>query len=1059
MQLSLIPNLSPKPPIIILCVCLYAGSAVHKSLPAHGSSKRKSTVTRPAPSQTQKPSSVSQSTSSRRQSRAAAVNGLHSGAVATGPGPEAAASDPVHEAVANGPDAGAAAAAAGPRAGAAAGPRAVANIDPHRDSISQAELQTHHQPARLEASLLAHETMDQQMSNDSVQQLFHGQPYGQAQLPGLLPGHLPLVIPAGHGLPAGHAFQHHPIWNAISSSAGLFLVPSQPTQADVSPQPGPEPQPQQHVIPGTHSQLPNQACNTGRAQSPPEMHNPQLAPQAASLPSVPQQDDQPSSQLPVPSLRLNSSPQLQGQTQRDQLSPQLQAQALSRDQPSPQLFDLWPTSDQPGHGQPSPRVQPSAEESSPAIAPTSAKRVLRRKSKSNVHSVVAPKAPDASKGRTEAEQSGADLPGQVDRQQLSAERQQLSAERQQLSVERQRLSAERQESVGLPIQAPPAQAAKAEQQSLKAKRGMTKTRSVKGNKAQDSANLQPAQELAQRSDSAALSSAQTAGTRRSLRSSSGTAAADSRGAVDAAAARAVSSGPAAPAVLPGSGPVSVSIPMAQLPYAPAAKAQRQSYEAARPQLASLGLTNAASEPNFAPCSSSGPSLSLAQVPKSVPSTEPRAAPGSAPTVTPRAAPSSVPASVPTHTQPKSAASPVPGSGPNANPKSAPSSVPNSAPSPVAGLSDASRAVPASRAAATLQAAAPIVPNGIPKLLLRAASTSAPSPDPASAALRGPPRPAPRQTPKPSPPPAAAHAMNPTKATIVKHHTALMDQFSAVFSKVKNPELKGMMQGIMQNMMQPMQGLAAAAAASDSSQSSEAESESDSDSDSESESTPGPSFPPAASNRPRVLPELHSAREGSDTHTHSTAQHAGKKVLYPLKSRPVPPHSRLPNQAGRSADQLHSPGSSASPLPKQAPAPVASQTAGALAMQTAASVPDQATAAEPEQATAVIAEQTQHALPKQAAAAAAAGLTTGVKQKKQGSLVGASSSGLEATAQLLGGNEEKKRKGSASMHDALLPPGMQLKHLGSDCLRCSHYSSKFSVHRSSCAWLSFLLCAY
>ena len=285
----------------------------------------------------------------------------------------------------------------------------------------------------------------------------------------------------------------------------------------------------------------------------------------------------------------------------------------------------------------------------------------------------------------------------------------------------------------------------------------------------------------------------------------------------------------------------------------------------------------------------------------------------------------------------------------------------------------------------------------------------------------------------------------------------MDQFSAVFSKVKNPELKGMMQGMMQNMMQPMQGLAAAAAASDPSQSSEAES--DSDSDSESESTPGPSFPPAASNTPRVLPELHSAREGSDTHTHSTAQHAAKKVLYPLKSHPVPPHSRLPNQAWKSADQLHLPGSSASPLPKQAPAPVASQTAAALAMQTAASVPDQATAAEPEQATAVIAEQTQHALPKQAAAAAAAGLTIGVKQKKQGSLVGASSLELEATAQLLGGNEEKKRTRSASMPDALLPPGTQLKHLGSDCLRCSHYSSKFSVHRSLCAWLSFLPCAY
>ena len=1007
---------------------------------------------------------LSQSTSNRRQSRATATNGLHSGAVATGPGPEAAASDPVHEAVANGPDAGAAA-ATGPDAGAAAaaGPRAVANLDPQRDETSQAELQIDQQPARLEASLLAHETMDQQMSNDSMQHLFHGQPYGQAQLPGLLPGHLALVIPPGHGFPADGAFQHHPIWNAISSSAGLFIVPSQPTQAAVSPQPGvvlnPSatlvPQPQQHVIPGTHSQLPNQTSHTGRAQSPPEMHNPLLAPQATSVPLVPQQADRPNPQLPIPSLRLHSSPQLQGQTQRDHLSPQLQAQALSQDQPSPQLFDPCPAGDQPGHellSQPSPRVQPSPEESSPAIAPTSTKRVLRHKSKSNAQSVITAKAPDASKGRTEAEQSGADLP--VDGQHLSAEGPHLSAERHELSAERQHLSAERQVSVGLPIQAPPAQAAKAEQQSLKAKRGMMNTR-VKGNKTLDSANLQPAQGLAQRSDSAALSSAQTAGTRRSLRSSSGTAAAESRGAVDAAAARAVSSGLAAPAVLPGSGPVSVSIPMAQLPYAPAAKTQRQTSETARPQIASLGLTNAASSPNCAPSSSSGPSPSLDQVLKSVPSTALRAAPGPAPTVTPRAASRSVPASVPPLTQPKSAASPVPRSGPNVNPKSPPGSVPSSAPSPVAGISDPSRAVSASRTAPNLPAAALILPkagsDAIPKPLLRAASTSAPSPEPASAALRSPPRPSPRQTPKPPPMLAEEYAVKPTKATILKHHTALMDQFSACIGKVTNPELKGM----LHNMMQPAQGSAAAAAASDSSQSSEAESDSDSDL----ESTPGPIFPPAASDTPRVLPVLHSAGKASDTHTHSTSQHAAEQVLYGVRSRPGAPHPRLPNQAWKSADQLHSPGSSAAPLPKQATAPGASQTTAALAMQTAASVPDQATAAEPEQATAVIAEQTKHASPKQAAAVAAAGLTTGAKQKKQGSLVGPSSSGPEATTRFLGGNEEKKRKGSASMHDAVLPPGMQLKHIGPDCLHCSHYSSKFPMHRLLCSCLSFLLCAH
>ncbi len=1088
-QLSLFLNLKPKPQsqFFFKCFCLYAGSAAHKSVPARGSSKRKSTVTRTAPSQTQEPASLSQSTLNRRQSRASAANGLHSGAVAAGPGPEAASSEPVHEAVANGPDAGAAAAtgpdagaaaATGPDAGAAAaaGPRAVSTVDPHRNSISQAELQTDHQPARLEASLLAHETMDQQMSNDSVQQLFHGQPYGQAQLPGLLPGHLPLVIPPGHGLP--DAFQHHPIWNAISNSAGVFLVPGQPAQAAVSPQPGHvlnpsatfAPQPQQHVIPGTDAQLPNQTSHTGSAQSPPAMHNPLLALQSTSFPLVPQQDDQPNSRLPIPSLRLHSIPQLYGQTQRDQLSPQLQAQALSQDQPSPQLQAQDPSRDQPSPqlfdlspagSQPSPRVQPSPKESSPSIAPTSAKRVLRRKSKSNAQSVVTAKAADASTGRTEAEQSGADLPvdGQnlsaegpqlsAERQQLSAERQQLSAERQQLSAGRQQLSAEgpqlsaeRQESVGLPIQAPPAQAARAEQQSLQAKRGLMNTRSVKGNKTQEPANLQPAQGLAQRSDSAALSSAKKAGTRRSLRSSSGTAAAESRGAVDAAAARAVSSGPASPAVLAGSGPVSVSIPMAQLPYTPAAKAQRQTSETARPHTASLGLTNAAILPNFAPSSSLGPSPSLDQIPKSAPSTTPRAAPGPAPTVTPRVAPTSVPASVPSDPQPKSAASPVPSSVPNVNPKSAPGSVPNSAASPFAGTSDPSRAVPASKAAPTLQAAAPILPKAVPKLLPRAASTSAPRPAPASTALRVPPRPAPRQTPKPPPTLAEEYAVHPTKATILNHYTALMGQFSACMGKVKNPELKGM----LQNMMQPPQGSAAAAAASDSSQSSEAESDSDSDSDSDSESTPGPSFPPAAGNTPRVLPVLHSAREGSDTHTHSTAQHAAKKVLYPVRSRPVPPHSRLPNQAWKSADQLHSPGSSASPLPKQAPAPVASQTA---------SVPDQATAAEPDQATAVIAEQTKHALPKQAAATAAAGLTTGAKQKKQGSLVEASSSGPEATAHFSGDNEEKKRKGSASMHDAVLPPGMQLKHLGPDCLRCSHYSSKFPMRRL-CARLSFLL---
>ena len=991
-------------------------------------------MTGPAPSKTREPSALSQSTSTRCHSKANATNGLHSGAVATDPGPEAAGSNPVHEAVADGPDAGAAA-ATGPDAGAAAaGPRAVTNVDPHRDGISQAELQTDQQPARLEASLLAHETMDQQMSNGSVQQLFHGQPYGQAQLPGLLPGHLPLVIPSGHGLPVDAAFQHHPIWNAINSSAGLFLNPSQPTQAAVSPQPGPAHQTQQHVIPGTHSQLLNQTSHAGSAQSPPEMHNPLLAPQSMSVPLVPQQDGQLNSQLPVPSLRLHSSPQLQGQTQRDQLSPQLQAQAVSQDRLSPQLFDLCPAGDQPGHellSQPSPRVQPSPEDSSPAIAPTSAKRVLRRKSKSNAQSVITAKAPDASEGRIEAEQSGADLP--ADGQHVSAEGPQLSAEGHELSAERQQLSAERQVSVGLPIQAPPAQAAKAEQQSLKAKKGMMNSRSIKGNRAQGSANLQPAHALAQRSDSAALSSAEKAGTRRSLRSSSGTPAAEPRGAVDTAAARAVSSGLAAPAVIPGSGPVSVSIPMAQLPYAPAAKAQRHTSEVARPQSTTLGLASAANLPNFAPSSISGLTPSLDQVPKSVP----RVAPSPAPTVTPRVAPGAVPVSVPPGTQPKSGTSPVPSTGPNGNPRSAPASVPNSAASPVAGISDPSRAVSAPRAAPTLQAAGPKLSQAgsgaIPKPLPRAASTSAPSPEPASAALPGRPRPAPRQTPKPPPTLAEEYAVNPTKGTILKHHTAIMDQFSACLGKITNPEMKGM----LQSMMQPAQG--SAAAASNSSQSSEAESDSDSDSDSE--STPGPSFPPAASDTPCVLPVLHSAREGSDTHTHSISQHVTGQVLYGVRSRPGAPHPRLPNQAWKSADQLHSPGSSASPLPKQAAARGASQTTAALAMQAAASVPDQATAAEPGQATAVMAEQTLTALPKQAAAMAAADLTTGAKQKKQGSLVGASSSGPEATAQFPGGNEEKKRKGSASTHDAVLPPGTQWKHVGSDCLHCSHYSSK------------------
>ncbi|KAL0031909.1 hypothetical protein WJX79_004616 [Trebouxia sp. C0005] len=264
----------------------------------------------------------------------------------------------------------------------------------------------------------------------------------------------------------------------------------------------------------------------------------------------------------------------------------------------------------------------------------------------------------------------------------------------------------------------------------------------------------------------------------------------------------------------------------------------------------------------------------------------------APIVTPRAAPSSVSSDA----QPKSAASPVPSSGPNINPKSAPISVPSSGPSPVAGTSDPSRAAP------TLQAAAPVLPKAAsdasPKPLLRAASMSAPSTEPASAVLCSPPRPAPRQTPKPPPTLAEEYAVNPTKATILKHHTALMDQF--------NPDL---------------------------------------------ESTPGPNFPPAASNTPRNLPALHSAREGSDTHTHTTSQHGTEMVLYGVRSRAGPPYSRSPNQAWKSAAQLHSPGSSASPLPKQAVAPRASQ----------------------------------------------------------------------ATAQFLNGNEEKKRKGSASMHDAVLPP--------------------------------------
>lgn len=269
-------------------------------------------------------------------------------------------------------------------------------------------------------------------------------------------------------------------------------------------------------------------------------------------------------------------------------------------------------------------------------------------------------------------------------------------------------------------------------------------------------------------------------------------------------------------------------------------------------------------------------------------------------------------------------------------------------------------------------------------------------------------------------------MNPTNGTVLNHYTALMGQFSACMGKMKNPEMKGM----LQNLMQPVQGSAAAAAASDSSQSSEAESDSDSDSDSDSESTPGPSFPPAAGDTPRVLPEVQSAREGSDTHPHSLSQHAPEKGLYGVRSRPGL-NPKLPNQAWKSVDQLHSPGTSAPPLHKKATAPGANQITAALAMQTAASVPDQATAAEPKQATAVMAEQTKHALPKQAAAVAAAGLTTGAKQKKQDSVLGPSSSGSEAAAQFLGGSEEKKRKGSASMHDAVPPPGTQMRHIRSN----------------------------
>ena len=612
-----------------------------------------------------------------------------------------------------------------------------------------------------------------------------------------------------------------------------------------------------------------------------------------------------------------SSPQLLIPNLRLQLSPQLQGQVLNRDQSGPCQPPLGDQS--------SPKVL------SPPVAPASADRILRRRSGS------LPKS-DVNNGNLQQAhvQAGKGLPTGA------------------LSAERQQLPTEGQMSKALLGDVPFAKAAKAEQQSLKAKRGMMNTRSVRSSRSvpgdiqaahttqrSDSAAPGSAAPDSVVPDSAAPQSAQDMRTRRSLRRSSKTTISEPRD--SAAATGAVLSSPNAPA-LPSGRAASVLIPASKLPYAPSA-----------PPTTTYGQIPVTSSP---PAAALGPLL----------------------------------AADPATTAPISPLSP-----PSAHPKLGPTAAPSASPALDcrAILNPVRKAVPSSVLSAPPKAGSSVNPQPPPGTATRSISDprqsdAAPSADPSAV-----PMPAPNLPQWPPLNLAEAYAADPTGKAVLDCYQTMCSQIGACIAKTGDPVMKQMLESMLPGTSAKSLGALSAAPYS----SSDSDSDTESDSDSDLESTPGPNLTHAVTQPPCTLPLFGTAGNGHDSDAHSPQlpqQHMTGRMTADVPAQHEGPPLGLPNQAWKSANQLHSPGR---------PPPTVSEQAAAR--QTAASK--------------LLPTKTSSVVPSP-------GLTTRLKQKKQGSPPGEVLSGPDqavpdqATDLGRSHKEVKKRKGAANMGLAKLAPG-------------------------------------
>lgn len=615
-----------------------------------------------------------------------------------------------------------------------------------------------------------------------------------------------------------------------------------------------------------------------------------------------------------------SSPQLLIPNLRLQLSPQLQGQVLSRDQSGP-----W----QPPLGD-----QSSPKALSPPVAPASADRILRRRSGSLPKVAV--------------------NDGNLQQAQVQPE---TGLPTKGLSAERQQLPTERQLSKGPTGDVPSANIAKAEQLSLKAKRGMMNTRSVRSSRSPSVPGDIQAAHTTQRSDSAAPGSAapvsavpdsaaphsaQDLRTRRSHRRSSKTTISEPK--VSAAATGAVSSSPSAPA-LPSGTAASVSIPASKLPYAPSAPPTTtygQAPVTSSPHAAALGPLQAADPASTAPISPLSP--------------------------------------------------------PSADPKSGPTAAPSTSPAldVSAGLRPVSKAVPSSVLSAPPKAGPSMNPQSPPGTASRSISDPhqsdpAPSADPSAVLM---PNPNPPQWPSLNL--AEAYAADPTGKAVLDCYQTMCSQIGACIAKTGDPVMKQMLESMLPGTSAKSLGAVSAAPYS----SSDSDSDTESDSDSDLESTPGPNLTHAVTQPPRTSPLFGGAGNGHDSSAHSLQlpqQHMTGRMTADVPAQHEGPPLGLPNQAWKSANQLHAPGR---PLPAVSEQAAARQTAASKLLPT-----------------------------KTSSVAPSPGLTTRLKQKKQSSPPGEVLYGPgqavpdQATDLGRSYKEVKKRKGAANMGLAKLAPGM------------------------------------